>query len=1305
MEDTITVSDSRKVHESGMRIVSRSIRMGYYSFGRIIKFAFDVLGDDVDKYVVTLRHSYVAYYNSELAHKPKMNINEALGFSDADLLAIKRQAIQKAKPRIISLLKKGEVRDVFTKDGVSNRNETLMNGGNVPYMPRSQSPAIGTVVPASMAYESELALAKIEEEVGNFDDFIMKELEYENIDEMYLAFSSEQIDALVLAIYNIEKGEAMIVGDQAGVGKGRVAAGIIRYAIKKGHKPIFITQKTNLFSDFYRDLRDIGFGHIRPFIFNDKEPQGGFIEIKEEYKNPLSENGVSTRTIHKSFSGARKTRIIESKTIPEQSDFVIVTYSQFMNGGIQRKRDWLTAVSVDNILVMDESHTASGKSKKLNRADRKKGKLPSVGDFFKGLMVHPLGITFLSATFAKRASNMPLYALRTSISAVDITSEELVMAIERGGVAMQEILASELVASGQMIRRERSMEDVEVNYITIGERNDGKEEKAIRKYQYDTMDVITEFVNKLIYFQEKFIDPTIGMLDLASENKIENHPYSSRTFQIINQALFAIKAEEVAVHAVQRLKEGKRVIVAASNTMEASYKRLNASIGDEVPLDFTMLLKDGLKSTLNYTEKDADENKQRKVLYPTDLSEVGRMEYDGLASYLDELVLNLTSSPIDKVREVIEAAGYSFREITGRSYNIDSSKKEGLGFLRARQHRNTIDNISAFNDGSVDVLLLNAAGATGASMHSSEQFVDQRQRVMLMLQSELNIDVEVQKRGRVDRTGQMLPPIYDYLTSSIPAENRLLMMLKNKLSSLDANTTSDSTMSSDRILKVVDFVNRYGDRMVTSYLVENPEVNEAMHDPLYLEQTIVDINRGILNLSDIEEKAEGTGSSDDVTKKISIMPTKMQENFYTSIILKYQEYIDYLDSIGENKLKLDYLPLEAETKLRKIIQRGDRPETVFGGNTYLEHIKTTTDMRPMKIFDIKNHINNILEDYSNPAEYSIAIGLDFYNYYKDVNKRDKLLIDDEVEEKLKTIVTESGKLSMLEEANIRVKIKSLFKEKANRINNNYRAMQALGYLFSWFWVGRVVKVPFSAYQTSLEDVSDGVFLGYHIDKHRNNPYLPSAVLLEFAVNDSRKKVRIPLSKKWFLDSIGNMSKGILKGDMEKVMNTWDNADIFTGSLMRYMVTGNVLQGYTGEFIKGKLVSFSTSEGKIKNGILMPEKYLPNHDSFKMKVRIKDAYTYINGLQARKMVMSSCGTLLITRNSAYSFTIELMGEKRKHGKYLVDYELVSLSLDDEWKRQNYVDVIRIGDSQLEEVLIHLDSQHKTKIMISSGGDNL
>lgn len=78
---------------------------------------------------------------------------------------------------------------------------------------------------------------------------------------------------------------------------------------------------------------------------------------------------------------------------------------------------------------MDESHNSSGSS--------------NTGEFLQSVLAKTKGVVFLSATFAKRPDNMPVYAMKTSISDANMSKEELVEAITKGGVALQEVLASQ----------------------------------------------------------------------------------------------------------------------------------------------------------------------------------------------------------------------------------------------------------------------------------------------------------------------------------------------------------------------------------------------------------------------------------------------------------------------------------------------------------------------------------------------------------------------------------------------------------------------------------------------------------------------------------------------------------------------------------------------------------------------------------------------------------------------------------------------------------------------------------------------
>jgi hypothetical protein len=342
-----------------------------------------------------------------------------------------------------------------------------------------------------MDFETHQALARITEAIGgNIDDYVVKKLGYKSHIELCKALAAEQVDTVGMAIYNIEEREqAIIIGDQTGIGKGRQAAALIMYAIKQGYTPIFLTEKANLFSDLYRDMVAIGAGKYVPFIVNVKDAKTA---IKDE----------SGETVYTAPDKGIQDTAFQKKKVPAGYDYIMATYSQFNKNKIDdngvmhtdKKGLFLYNIAVDNILIMDESHNSSGAS--------------NTGMFLQKVLALTKGVVFLSATFAKRPDNMPVYAMKTAMQDANMTKDNLVEAILKGGVALQEIMASQLVEEGQMIRRERSFEGVEVNYISLDDK--AAEHGAIA-------DAITGIIREIIEFQDVYVGKVVeDMDDIAS---------------------------------------------------------------------------------------------------------------------------------------------------------------------------------------------------------------------------------------------------------------------------------------------------------------------------------------------------------------------------------------------------------------------------------------------------------------------------------------------------------------------------------------------------------------------------------------------------------------------------------------------------------------------------------------------------------------------------------------------------------------------------------------------------------------------
>ena len=385
-------------------------------------------------------------------------------------------------------------------------------------------------------------LTQIEAQHGSIDEYVRTELGYDTVEEAHQALAAEQMDSVAMAIYQMKQGQALIIGDQTGVGKGRQMAALIRWAVKQGEKPIFITQKADLFSDIYRDLVDVGSGDLVPFIFNS---DGAMVDSKGN-------------TVHKPLSDAAMKKVMASGTLPDEYDFVVLTYSQvnsgdaisqqemeeaakksgartkksknLKNGKATLKPTFLRAIAEDNYLFLDESHTAAGFS--------------NTGAYLQSIIRTAKAVTFASATFAKRPDTMPLYAIRTAMSKAKVEPDKMISIIEKGGVTLQEIMSRELTNAGQMVRRERDMSDVITDWKTI------TDPETVRRARENYDRTIAAF-NAIIKFQDEYVKPMIEALDtdlaMIAESAgikrgtdkmgVDNTPFANKTYNYTKQQL------------------------------------------------------------------------------------------------------------------------------------------------------------------------------------------------------------------------------------------------------------------------------------------------------------------------------------------------------------------------------------------------------------------------------------------------------------------------------------------------------------------------------------------------------------------------------------------------------------------------------------------------------------------------------------------------------------------------------------------------------------------------------------------------
>lgn len=841
----------------------------------------------------------------------------------------------------------------------------------VPYPNQSGNGfTLMSVVPAAQAQVLQNSLA----EIGDVDQFLVDELGYSSKDELYGYLAAEQIDSVALAIHQMNKGNAFIIGDMTGVGKGRQGAALIRYAVKQGKVPIYFTQKPTLFTDNYRDLADIGSSDLRPFIIASNPKDANIVDADGNVVHRLPSKKEQARVFD---------YIMEHGTLPEEYDYVLTTYDQIKNGTAdyqqgadgrwnvgsrktsknskgyttadyngQTRRDALAELAKGNIAILDESHTVGGDS--------------GCGRYMQMLTSEADGVTFLSATFAKRADNMPIYAQRTAISEAGIKAGELIEAIAKGGVTLQEIMSKQLVESGQMIRRERSFEGVTIDWLNVGEETDRRQRaqfnevsdilNAIRSFQNDYITPLIDAMNE----QAAETGGTVGHTQGTKNMGVKNVPFASKMYNLVNQLLFALKVDAVADRVIENLRNGYKPVISFTNTMEGFLKEApTGEAMDEIP-DFSITLMRALDGVMRFTEKDADENSEGGRISLAQLPADGQAAYNAIRAKIENLSAGLPISPMDAIRMKIEAAGYSVAEITRRTVQLNRTE-DGRYIVESRKDRDKKAAMRDFNSGRLDVLMINKSGSTGISLHASSKFEDQRPRVMVFAQFQSDINDEVQMRGRIDRSGQVTRGRCEYIMSTIPAEQRIQMMFKAKLKSLDANTTS-SQKSKFNEMEIVDYLNKYGDEVVWEYMKEHPELSERLGDPLDMLQE--GKSEDGPRTSEKEDTSKKNGCAGKISRYLAFLSVEEQDEIFREITEAYRVKMQLLDDAGENDLEITTMPLRAETTKKQIWHNGVNPDSgnAFADHTYVEEVEVDVLRKPMKRAEIADATRRLMGD-------------------------------------------------------------------------------------------------------------------------------------------------------------------------------------------------------------------------------------------------------------------------------------------------------------------------------------------------------
>ena len=1173
----------------------------------------------------------------------------------------------------------------------------------VTYAPKSENPfTLKAVMPA----DQQEAVNKNLEKLGDADQFLVDELGYNDKDDLYSHLAAEQVDSVALALQQAKKGNAFIIGDMTGIGKGRQAASLIRYAKKQGQVPVYFTKTAGLLSDVYRDLVDIGSPELRPFVFGSAK----------EAAITDSDGNVVFALPSKSEVKRVLDYIEKNGKLPEEYDYVLTTYSQVSNGVYefdengarkekklakgkkfgaaalsgQRRRDAIEKLMDNAYLILDESHTAGGNS--------------GQGNYFQHIIQKAKNVTFFSATFAKRPDNMPIYALRTAMNEGGMKSSDLIDAVKRGGATLQEIMSQTLTQCGQMIRRERDMTGVTIDWKAI----DDPERVQEQREQYDS---IIGLFNDIINFQKKYVssyveDLNIELADIQATMDIKkgteslgikNQPFASKAFNTVQQVLLSLKAKSAAERAIDYLKQGMKPVIALNNTNESQTDKI--AIGEEMDApDLGTSLKRGLEGTLRYTKKDAKDNSESGYFKLSDLGEEAVKAYHELEKKIEQTSTGLSLSPIDVIKNELQKAGYKVGELTGRQtefvYNDNGTVTK---VKRADTDKKKLAR--DFNDGKIDALILNKSAATGISLHASSKYKDQKKRVMIVAQQQLDVNDEVQMRGRIDRTGQVARGAYEYVVSLIPAEQRLLMMFKAKLKSLDANTTS-SQKSKFNEMDVADITNKYGDRVVREYMAEHLDLYSRMADPFGWEESY-GARLPAMPTYALVDGLVGRTSGDagaDASKllgRMALLKVSEQEKMLQEIGELYTNEIQRLTDMGENDLEITELPLKAKTIHKEVWKHGAEPggDNAFADNTYIEKVNMAILKKPMKASEVKASQDGLTggktwDEYK--TEKKAAVKEYFDQKIADETQRyEERAVKAATKAKEKYIKDgkkgqkNSGMSDEQIEKMAGYQYDNIYKQEKDKLNDVVKNLKAKAEMFErvldTFDTNETFVLP-----TDMNNPNElsgfGNSYGRLIDIKITDNFSPNASTVSFATLDGRRKITFPIAGKVgsgdnkvdVIGSIDRMTKQAAgMGDnhikvLNQDLNNWDRLTSNESRKDGYIVTGNLMQALVdskNNGLGGQLVKYTTDTGEVKTGILMPDHFDPKGLTTDAPINsVAEKFELSSWHGGIDEVTSSDGEVKVKRIDNYRgnyYEIRVPKSKAKGGKYFTDKELLDM----------------------------------------------
>lgn len=892
---------------------------------------------------------------------------------------------------VVSQRQRAALRVDAGNDGVSGVSfraaEAERNEFQTPYVSASAVGAPKTMVPRNLDGATRDALETVVRKYGSVDALVMREYGYKR-DEIGEIFSPEQIDALALHVYAEDRGRDFLVADEMGVGKGRTLAAVMRRSVLKGQKVVFLTERETNLSDIWRDIVATRSNEIlKPYLLN---TDGKVID--RETRDVVLAGPSSTES----------EKLVATMAFPAGANLLLSTYSQH-----NREVDWkwetdetagedtlasdvvlrtikdyrkevskgkkypaakslyLAAIMDANIkIVGDESHNATGDS--------------NISENLTVAVDRSAAATWSSATWAADASRVSFYA---GLFPDELSVPELSAMMVKGGETFQEVLSAMLVADGVMIRREFDLSNLTFETIT---------DTARFERNRDYMDAVAPVIAELSALSsevDRRVEETnrrrraprdepnqaadkVAEVNGNSVYRVSRASFGQPLYVISRLFVAALRVDAVVESALDCLENGEKPVILVDNTLQELFEEIAAAGVDTegAVVDFRALMSRVLRKMVTTSVYD----QERDETFVHDISK-NDPKMGAMVARIQRMIADMPSisvSVIDDVKRRIREAGWTIDEITGRTLQLHNGK------VMRRPIANPTEIKNDFNDGILDVVMINTGGTTGIDLHASSTFKDQRRRVLHELQPPMDVVKKTQAHGRVNRYDQVSYPKIRRFQTGLPAEMRLDAMENAKLRRLSANTRSNRD-SATLMRDIPDLINAIGDIVCSRYAEQRPDLMRRLG--LKPSQVIAagkgnssiekaagksltkDVTLGKTKDTEAARSfvvADGKRTANEILARLIMLPVDMQTKVCNELTAEYFAAVEELEARGETPLRTNELQGIVHERSRKIMDGAETEDadSVFHQPLYVVSAALERTADPIKSDDILQRI-------------------------------------------------------------------------------------------------------------------------------------------------------------------------------------------------------------------------------------------------------------------------------------------------------------------------------------------------------------